>query len=151
MRSSRRLLATRPLDGVRGQGRCSSSRPTPDSTLLEMERYKVLHILTRITKYLKLAGVIEPNDGSCHLNAEGYYTETLNQDYPSIALLHQMIKDRKANIIFAVTKSNKELYTQVLEISFEPFEKVAYSFLKPFLTFPPLSEFWRMTPGTSSS
>ena len=80
-----------------------------------MERYKVLHILTRITKYLKLAGVIEPNDGSCHLNAEGYYTETLNQDYPSIALLHQMVKDRKANIIFAVTKSNKELYTQVLE------------------------------------
>lgn len=61
----------------------------------------------------KLAGVIEPNDGECHLDREGYYTETLNQDYPSIALLHQLIKERKANIIFAVTKGNHELYSQL--------------------------------------
>ncbi|EPB72212.1 ribose 5-phosphate isomerase A [Ancylostoma ceylanicum] len=63
----------------------------------------------------RLAGVVEPNDGECHLDRDGYYTETLNQDYPSIALLHQMIKDRKANIIFAVTKGNHELYTQLSE------------------------------------
>lgn len=61
----------------------------------------------------RLAGVVEPNDGTCHLDREGYYTETLNQDYPSIALLHQMIKDRKANVIFAVTKNNQDLYTQL--------------------------------------
>ena len=63
----------------------------------------------------KLAGVVEPNDGQCHLDRHGYYTETLNQDYPSIALLHQLIKTNKANIIFAVTKPNKELYTQLSE------------------------------------
>lgn len=61
----------------------------------------------------RLAGVVEPNDGTCHLDRDGYYTETLNQDYPSIALLHQMIKDRKANVIFAVTKNNQDLYTQL--------------------------------------
>ncbi|CAD6200041.1 unnamed protein product [Caenorhabditis auriculariae] len=61
----------------------------------------------------RLAGVVEPNDGSCHLDREGYYTETLTQDYPSIALLHQMIKERKANVIFAVTQNNQELYNQL--------------------------------------
>ncbi|KAK6041649.1 Integrin, beta chain [Cooperia oncophora] len=63
----------------------------------------------------RLAGVVEPNDGECHLDREGYYTETLKQDYPSIALLHQMIKERKANIIFAVTKGNHDLYSQLSE------------------------------------
>ncbi|CAI5444386.1 unnamed protein product [Caenorhabditis angaria] len=63
----------------------------------------------------RLAGVVEPNDGSCHLDRHGYYTETLNQDYPSIALLHQMIKDRKANVIFAVTQNNEMLYQQLKE------------------------------------
>ncbi|VDO38044.1 unnamed protein product, partial [Haemonchus placei] len=63
----------------------------------------------------RLAGVVEPNDGECHLDRQGYYTETLKQDYPSIALLHQMIKERKANIIFAVTKGNHQLYSQLSE------------------------------------
>lgn len=27
----------------------------------------------------QLAGVVEPNDGECHLDRDGYYTETLKQ------------------------------------------------------------------------
>lgn len=60
-----------------------------------------------------MAGVVVPNDGQCHLDNQGYYTKSLDQDYPSIALLHQKIKERKANLIFAVTERNKELYKQV--------------------------------------
>ncbi|VDK22491.1 unnamed protein product [Anisakis simplex] len=62
-----------------------------------------------------LAGVVVPNDGKCHLDTRGYYTKSLEQDYPSIALLHQKIKERKANLIFAVTEKNKQLYRQLSE------------------------------------
>jgi protocadherin alpha len=60
-----------------------------------------------------LAGIVTPNDGECHLDGEGYYTKSMDQDYPSIALLHQKIKDNKVNMIFAVTNSNQKLYQQV--------------------------------------
>ncbi|VDD87789.1 unnamed protein product [Enterobius vermicularis] len=63
----------------------------------------------------RLAGVVKPNDGECHLNDSGYYTESLEQDYPSIALLHQKIMERKANLIFAVTKPYENLYSQLKE------------------------------------
>ena len=55
-----------------------------------------------------------PNDGECHLDGEGYYTKSTEQDYPSIALLHQKIKEKRVNIIFAVTQRNRALYEQVL-------------------------------------
>ncbi|PIO74296.1 integrin beta cytoplasmic domain protein [Teladorsagia circumcincta] len=42
----------------------------------------------------------------------GFHFAGDGRDYPSIALLHQMIKERKANIIFAVTKGNHALYSQ---------------------------------------
>uniref|UniRef100_A0A914SAG9 Integrin beta n=1 Tax=Parascaris equorum TaxID=6256 RepID=A0A914SAG9_PAREQ len=64
----------------------------------------------------RLAGVVVPNDGQCHLDNRGYYTKSLDQDYPSVALLHQKIKERKANLIFAVTEKNKELYRQVIAL-----------------------------------
>lgn len=55
-----------------------------------------------------------PNDGECHLDGEGYYTKSTEQDYPSIALLHQKIKEHRVNMIFAVTQRNRALYEQVL-------------------------------------
>lgn len=54
-----------------------------------------------------------PNDGQCHLDNRGFYTKSLDQDYPSIALLHQKIRERKANLIFAVTQKNFPLYEQL--------------------------------------
>uniref|UniRef100_A0A914XQU9 Integrin beta n=1 Tax=Plectus sambesii TaxID=2011161 RepID=A0A914XQU9_9BILA len=61
----------------------------------------------------RLAGLVVPNDGQCHLDNRGYYTKSLDQDYPSIALLHQRIRERKANLIFAVTEKNLHLYEQL--------------------------------------
>uniref|UniRef100_A0A913I850 Integrin beta n=1 Tax=Strongyloides stercoralis TaxID=6248 RepID=A0A913I850_STRER len=61
----------------------------------------------------RLAGVVTPNDGQCHLDDNGYYTKSLEQDYPSIALLHQKMKEKKVNMIFAVTENHKHLYKQL--------------------------------------
>ena len=82
---------------------------------------------------MQLAGIVTPNDGECHLDNEGYYTFVYNlpnkyaillylfsksteQDYPSVALLHQKIKEKKVNMIFAVTQSNQRLYQQVIMV-----------------------------------
>lgn len=35
----------------------------------------------------KLGGIVKPNDGECHLDSEGMYTESITQDYPSIRLV----------------------------------------------------------------
>uniref|UniRef100_A0A915ESX8 Integrin beta n=1 Tax=Ditylenchus dipsaci TaxID=166011 RepID=A0A915ESX8_9BILA len=43
----------------------------------------------------RLAGITTPNDGQCHLDTDGYYDKSTEQDYPSIALLHQKIKEKK--------------------------------------------------------
>ncbi|KAL3123583.1 hypothetical protein niasHT_005128 [Heterodera trifolii] len=63
----------------------------------------------------RLAGITTPNDGHCHLDSDGYYTKSTEQDYPSIALLHQKIKEKKVNVIFAVTRSNQRLYQQLTD------------------------------------
>uniref|UniRef100_A0AC35TMN0 Integrin beta n=1 Tax=Rhabditophanes sp. KR3021 TaxID=114890 RepID=A0AC35TMN0_9BILA len=63
----------------------------------------------------RLAGLVTPNDGQCHLNDDGFYTKSLEQDYPSIALLHQKTKEKKVNLIFAVTETHKNLYRQLSE------------------------------------
>lgn len=63
----------------------------------------------------RLAGIVTPNDGNCHLDADGYYTKSTELDYPSIALLHQKIKEKKVNVIFAVTQPNQRLYLQLAD------------------------------------
>ena len=72
----------------------------------------------------KLGGIVEPNDGinicasldrnsslivyfvgECHLNTDGYYTESLFQDYPSLGQIYKAITESKTNIIFATPES----------------------------------------------
>ena len=33
-------------------------------------------------------GILYPNDGKCHLDEDGYYTESKNQDYPSVSQIN---------------------------------------------------------------
>ncbi|KAI4464726.1 integrin beta subunit [Holotrichia oblita] len=49
----------------------------------------------------KLAGVIEPNDGTCHM-VNDEYIGALDFDYPSVSQLNQVAKENNVNIIFAV-------------------------------------------------
>lgn len=58
----------------------------------------------------KLGGIVKPNDGQCHLDKDGYYTETINQDYPSIEQINKILVNNQINIIFSVPKSALKIY-----------------------------------------
>ncbi|XP_034947314.1 integrin beta-PS-like [Chelonus insularis] len=58
----------------------------------------------------KLAGIVEPNDGLCHLDENGIYTYSLVQDYPSISQINRKAQEHNIHIIFAVDKSKNTTY-----------------------------------------
>ncbi|XP_023220339.1 integrin beta-PS-like [Centruroides sculpturatus] len=58
----------------------------------------------------KLAGIVKPNDGNCHLDDRGNYTESLTQDYPSVSQIRNLLRDNKINVIFAVTRDQNDVY-----------------------------------------
>lgn len=60
----------------------------------------------------KLGGVITPNDGQCHMD-NGQYTHSTIQDYPSISQINLKVKENSINIIFAVTKSQIDVYKRL--------------------------------------
>ena len=64
----------------------------------------------------KLAGIVEPNDGVCHLNSQRRYTHGLLQDYPSIGEINYKITQNNVNLIFAVVKDQAALYKNLSEL-----------------------------------
>lgn len=60
----------------------------------------------------KLGGIVKPNDGDCHLK-DGDYTESINQDYPSLSQINQKIQEHKINIIFAITANQLPVYERL--------------------------------------
>ncbi|KAJ8669749.1 hypothetical protein QAD02_001008 [Eretmocerus hayati] len=58
----------------------------------------------------KLGGIVRPNDGCCHLDAFGRYTESEHQDYPSISQVNLKVKENSVNIIWAVTEEQIQIY-----------------------------------------
>lgn len=63
----------------------------------------------------KIAGVLEPNDGLCHMS-NGEYTYAERQDYPSISQLASKITDNHVNVIFAVTQDQTARYGNLSSI-----------------------------------
>lgn len=62
----------------------------------------------------KLAGIVEPHDGRCHME-DGNYTHSLVFDYPSVAQINEKSKENNINIIFAVTKAQLMIYGNLSE------------------------------------
>ncbi|XP_043285447.1 integrin beta-PS-like [Venturia canescens] len=58
----------------------------------------------------KLAGIVEPNDGLCHLDKNGFYSHSLLQDYPSISQINRKAREHNVNIIFAVPGHKNSTY-----------------------------------------
>ncbi|XP_069683528.1 integrin beta-PS-like [Periplaneta americana] len=58
----------------------------------------------------KLGGIVEPNDGQCHLDESGMYTHSKLQDYPSVSHLNHKVKEKAINVIFAVTEQYLPAY-----------------------------------------
>lgn len=65
----------------------------------------------------KLAGVVEPNDGKCHME-NGVYTHGLILDYPSVSHINHVAKENNINIIFAIVRGSEGIYKE-LEHSIE--------------------------------
>lgn len=60
----------------------------------------------------KLAGIVTPNDGKCHLE-NGMYTQSTEQDYPSISQINQKAQEHHVNIIFAATDNQVHIYKKL--------------------------------------
>uniref|UniRef100_A0A8C6NQQ9 Integrin beta n=1 Tax=Nothobranchius furzeri TaxID=105023 RepID=A0A8C6NQQ9_NOTFU len=64
----------------------------------------------------RLAGIVQPNDGQCHLNSENMYRMSTTMDYPSLALITEKMSENNINLIFAVTNSVVPLYQNYSEL-----------------------------------
>ncbi|XP_035671816.1 uncharacterized protein LOC118412872 isoform X1 [Branchiostoma floridae] len=61
----------------------------------------------------RLGGIVEPNDGLCHLDENGEDAESTKQDYPTVALLKDRMMDHRVSALFAVTPRRIELYEEL--------------------------------------
>ncbi|XP_026329225.1 integrin beta-PS [Hyposmocoma kahamanoa] len=60
----------------------------------------------------KLGGIVQPNDGECHMENNGYTHSTV-QDYPSISQINLKVKKHAINVIFAVTAEQHHVYEEL--------------------------------------
>ncbi|CAH0556908.1 unnamed protein product [Brassicogethes aeneus] len=58
----------------------------------------------------RLAGIVVPSDGKCHLH-NGVYNESLNFDYPSLSHINYIARQEKKYIIFYVNSNVREPYS----------------------------------------
>ncbi|KAK7108922.1 integrin beta-PS-like isoform X2 [Littorina saxatilis] len=63
----------------------------------------------------KLGGIVKPNDGHCHMS-NNLYTESSNQDYPSVSQVTSKLKEKSVSIIFAVTKDQFSIYEKLAKV-----------------------------------
>ncbi|KAF6039503.1 pat-3 [Bugula neritina] len=87
------------LDGLLQAMVCESEigwRPTSRKIILYSTDAK-----SHIASDAKVAGIVEPNDGYCHL-VNNTYSYSLHQDYPSISQIASIAKKTSTSIIFAV-------------------------------------------------
>ncbi|OCT62291.1 integrin beta-3 isoform X1 [Xenopus laevis] len=64
----------------------------------------------------RLAGIVQPNDGKCHLDLNNDYAASTTLDYPSIGLMTEKLSDKNINLVFAVTNEVLSLYTKYSEL-----------------------------------
>ncbi|XP_042079216.1 integrin beta-3 isoform X2 [Haplochromis burtoni] len=64
----------------------------------------------------RLAGIVQPNDGRCHLNSDNMYSKSTTMDYPSLALITEKMSENNINLIFAVTNPVVALYQNYSEL-----------------------------------
>ncbi|XP_060109086.1 integrin beta-7 [Heteronotia binoei] len=64
----------------------------------------------------KLGGVYLPNDGHCHLDENGLYTESHLYDYPSVGHLAEVLSKSNIQTIFAVTGPRLLMYEDLSKL-----------------------------------
>ncbi|XP_034536798.1 integrin beta-6 [Notolabrus celidotus] len=58
----------------------------------------------------KLAGIVVPNDGQCHMDVNNEYSMSTVQEYPTLAQLSDKVVENNILLIFAVTENQKSNY-----------------------------------------
>lgn len=58
----------------------------------------------------KMAGIVIPNDGLCHLDANNEYSMSTVQEYPTLGQLVDKVVENNILLIFAVTEQQKRNY-----------------------------------------
>ncbi|KAK9407362.1 integrin beta-7 [Crotalus adamanteus] len=64
----------------------------------------------------KLGGIYMPNDGLCHLDANGVYSKSHLYDYPSLGHLAEVLSKSNIQLIFAVTRTRLSLYKELSKL-----------------------------------
>ncbi|XP_043911160.1 integrin beta-3 isoform X2 [Protopterus annectens] len=64
----------------------------------------------------RIAGIVQPNDGECHIGSDNEYSHSTILDYPSLAQLNEKLTDNNINLIFAVTDVVVDLYKKYSEL-----------------------------------
>ncbi|XP_028845577.1 integrin beta-3b [Denticeps clupeoides] len=64
----------------------------------------------------RLAGIVQPNDGRCHMGTDNMYSMSTTLDYPSLALITEKMSENNINLIFAVTNPVQPLYKNYSEL-----------------------------------
>ncbi|XP_061526735.1 integrin beta-6 isoform X2 [Phycodurus eques] len=58
----------------------------------------------------KMAGIVIPNDGQCHLDESNEYSMSTEQEYPTLGQLIDKVVENNILLIFAVTENQKQNY-----------------------------------------
>ncbi|XP_019644414.1 PREDICTED: uncharacterized protein LOC109485312 [Branchiostoma belcheri] len=65
----------------------------------------------------KLAGLVTPNDGRCHVGSDGnFIKDAVNQDFPSVAQLKGLLEEHNTMSIFAVTQRSLHIYEELSQL-----------------------------------
>ncbi|XP_036396613.1 integrin beta-2-like [Megalops cyprinoides] len=64
----------------------------------------------------RLAAILDPNDGECHLDSSDVYSKTNDMDYPSVSQVADKLAKNNIQPIFAVTKNTADVYMKLKEL-----------------------------------
>uniref|UniRef100_A0A669E3X0 Integrin beta n=1 Tax=Oreochromis niloticus TaxID=8128 RepID=A0A669E3X0_ORENI len=68
----------------------------------------------------RLAGIVIPNDGQCHLDANNEYSKSTVHEYPTLGQLIDKLVENNILLIFAVTEDQKDNYMVTAPLFFFP-------------------------------
>uniref|UniRef100_A0A3B5MUD9 Integrin beta n=1 Tax=Xiphophorus couchianus TaxID=32473 RepID=A0A3B5MUD9_9TELE len=64
----------------------------------------------------RIAGIVQPNDGECHLDDNNNFNKSTVLDYPSLGLITDKMSENNINLIFAVTSYVVPLYQEYSQL-----------------------------------
>lgn len=64
----------------------------------------------------RISGIVQPNDGECHLDSDNIYNKSSILDYPSLALMSEKMSENNIYLVFAVTNYVYPLYKEYSQL-----------------------------------